>query len=92
MTGNERFYPNYNVRISFIFDLEEGYAWCRGQGIPVRTFVNMDGGGMNYDILEFESLEHVLRFARHFDIDTEDIWVEEARRCTRRLGELELVK
>lgn len=92
MTDHERFYPNYNVRISYDFVLDEGYAWCRGQGIPVRTFVNMDGGGMNFDILEFETLEHVLDFARHFNIDTEDIWVEEARRRTRRLGELELVQ
>jgi len=90
MTSGERFYPNYNVRLPYALD--EGHAWCRGQDILVRKFVNMDGGGINFHILEFETLEHALRFARYFLISREDIWVEEARRQTRHLGELELIQ
>jgi len=71
-------YPNYNVRV--YRDGERLRGWCRGQGIPVRVYESFDGGGFNFYIFEFESLEHARRFVRRFDITGEnDVWLEAAK-------------
>ena len=55
---------SHNVNL---YDLEPEYdVWCREQGFPVRYFVDMDGGGVNFFTIEFQVREHATAFISHF--------------------------
>ena len=70
-----RHYPNFNVRV--YSDLHTHRNWCRANDIDVRVFENSDGGGWNFFIFEFGSLEDAKAFATRFGIQDEDsLWVE----------------
>jgi hypothetical protein len=48
--------------------------------VDVRVFENFDGGGWNYFIFEFTSLENAKAFAIRFGIQDEDsLWIETAQ-------------
>jgi hypothetical protein len=71
-------YPNFNVRV--YSDLHTHRNWCRANDVDVRVFENFDGGGWNYFIFEFTSLENAKAFAIRFGIQDEDsLWIETAQ-------------
>jgi hypothetical protein len=73
-----RLYPNFNVRV--YSDLHTHRNWCRANDVDVRVFENFDGGGWNYFIFEFTSLENAKAFAIRFGIQDEDsLWIEIAQ-------------
>ena len=73
-----RLYPNFNVRV--YSDLHTHRNWCRANDVDVRVFENFDGGGWNYFIFEFTSLENAKAFAIRFGIQDEDsLWIETAQ-------------
>ena len=73
-----RLYPNFNVRV--YSDLHTHRNWCRANDVGVRVFENSDGGGWNFFIFEFVSLEDAKAFAIRFGIQDEDsLWVETAQ-------------
>jgi hypothetical protein len=56
---------SYNVNLH---DLEAEYAdWFEEQSIPVRYFVSMDGGGVNYFTIEFQQQADAVAFIHQFD-------------------------
>ena len=70
-----RRYPNFNVKVHS--DLRTHRNWCRANEVSVRVFENFDGGGWNFFIFEFGSLEDAKAFAIRFGIQDEDsLWVE----------------
>lgn len=79
-------YPNFNVRV--YSGLRKCRDWCRVQNIWVRVFENFDGGGFNFYIFEFKSLERARGFAAHFDINGErSIWIEKEGKNIHYLNE-----
>ncbi len=55
---------SYNVNL---YDLEPEYdTWFEEQRLPVRYFVDMDGGGVNYFTIEFQTRAHAVAFIIHF--------------------------
>ena len=76
--GRPRLYPNFNV--SVCSDLHKHRNWCRANDVDVRVFENSDGGGWNFFIFEFTSLENAKAFAIRFRIQDEDsLWIETAQ-------------
>ena len=56
---------SYNVNLH---DLKKEYdRWVKEQGIPVRYFVDLDGGGINYFTIEFQTEAHAVAFIHHFE-------------------------
>jgi hypothetical protein len=55
--------------------------WCRASDIEVRVFENYDGGGFNFYIFEFTSMDHAKTFAEQFNITGENsLWIEDAKK------------
>lgn len=75
LAGRAQQYPNFNVKVCS--DLHTHRNWCRANDVDVRVFENSDGGGWNFFIFEFTSLEDAEAFAIRFGIQDEDsLWVE----------------
>jgi len=41
-------------------------AWFRARGMPVRYFMELDGGGVSFYVIEFSQRAHALEFIRFF--------------------------
>lgn len=70
-------YPNYNVRTRV--SLRAICDWRDQSGCAIRIFENFDGGGFNYYIIEFKTMECMRAFMDQFEIIGES-WVEEGPR------------
>lgn len=67
---------NYNVRYND--GLEAVRTWRDATQISVTVFENFDGGGFNFYICEFQTLEDAGVFRRHFGIKEHNtLWVED---------------
>jgi hypothetical protein len=74
-----RFYPNYNVRV--YSGQRVSRNWCRASDIDVRVFENYEGGGFNFYIFEFTTMDHAKGFAEQFKITGEtSLWIEDAKK------------
>lgn len=71
-------FVNYNVR--YYSELGPVRLWREAAEIPMKAFENFDGGGFNFYICEFETLEHAETFRDHFQIHGEKtLWAEDAK-------------
>lgn len=67
---------NYNVR--YYDGLDAVRTWRDTTQISVTVFENFDGGGFNYYICEFQTLEDACAFRRHFGIKEHNtLWIED---------------
>jgi hypothetical protein len=79
LSERPRFYPNYNMRVCSEQRVRRN--WCRASDIEVRVFENYDGGGFNFYIFEFTSMDHAKTFAEQFNITGENsLWIEDAKK------------
>lgn len=75
-TDGGRRRESYNVR--YREGLDAVRAWRDTTGISVTVFENFDGGGFNYYICEFTTLEDAHVFRRHFGIKEHNtLWIED---------------
>lgn len=67
---------NFNVR--YYDRLDAVRKWRDTTQISVTVFENFDGGGFNFYICEFQTLEDACVFRRHFGIKEHNtLWIED---------------
>ena len=75
LSERPRFYPNFNVKV--YSDQRSHRNWCRAHDIDVRVFDNFDGGGWNFYIFEFATMNDAEFFAARFKITGQgSLWIE----------------
>jgi hypothetical protein len=79
LSERPRFYPNYNMRVCSEQRVRRN--WCRASDIEVCVFENYDGGGFNFCIIEFTSMNHAETCAEQFNITGENsLWIEDTKK------------
>ena len=73
---NSPSFKNYNVR--YHGDTVVAYAWAEAKNMSLKIFQNYDGGGFNFYICEFETLDAAVLFCTDFSIgDDRAVWAED---------------
>ena len=71
----DRPFVNYNVR--YHDRPAQAFEWAKGKDIPLKMFQNYDGGGFNFYICEFATLESAQLFRNDFAISgARSLWAE----------------
>ena len=77
-SDSEKIFVNYNVRYTEP-DASKPRAWAKIRDIRLKIFENFDGGGFNFYICEFETLDNATLFRTDFSIEANNsLWGEDA--------------
>jgi len=70
-------FVNYNVKYSG--NPDDAFFWARVSNFRLRVFMDVDGGGLNGYICEFENRENADHFIRHFGAyGDKSFWAEDS--------------
>lgn len=69
----KRTFPNYNAKT--YRSPREIFQWSEATGIPLKVYENFDGGGWNFNIVEFLDRAELDRFRQEFDV-FDRAWIE----------------
>lgn len=76
-SDRKRLFVNYNVR--YCGETAEAFAWAEARNTHLKIFTDFDGGGFNFYICEFETLDSALLFRTDFSVDAnKSLWAEDA--------------